>query len=53
LLPRAHQTSIDLGHFFDPPPTLAVLEREHGVHGPVEVVSEVGYLLVELGEGVA
>jgi hypothetical protein len=40
----------DLG---DPASPIGVLQREHGLQRPVEVVGDVGYLLVEAVEGVA
>src|SRR5215213_4025996 len=52
-LSRAAQAPVDLGDLFDPPAPVRVLHREHVLHGPVEVVGDVGYLLVEAVEGVA
>jgi len=45
--------TIHLDNLFHPAPPLGVFEREQLLVRPVEVISDVGYLLVNLGEGVA
>lgn len=44
---------MDCGDLLDPPPALGVLQREDFLAGPVEVVGDEGYLLVQRLEGVA
>ena len=46
-------TTEDSGDFLHPPLPLAVLEPQQLLVRPVEVVSDIGYLLVEPVEGVA
>src|SRR5919197_176477 len=50
---RTAQPPVDLGDLLDPPAPIRVLHREHVLPRPVEVVGDVGYLLVEAVEGVA
>jgi len=45
--------AIDLRNLFQPPPPLAVFERHQLFVRPVEVIGDVGYLLIQLREGVA
>jgi hypothetical protein len=44
---------VELPNFPDPTPPLGVLKRQQTLVRPVEVVGDVGYLLVKLFEGVA
>jgi len=44
---------VDARDLFDPPAPFGVLEAEHVVRRPVEVVRDEGYLLVQRLEGVA
>ncbi len=46
-------TADDPGDFLHPSPPLGVLEREQLLVRPVEMVGDIGYLLVEPVEGVA
>ena len=45
--------AIDPRNFLDPALPLAVLKVEHLVGRPVKVIGDVGYLLIDLIEGVA
>jgi hypothetical protein len=47
------QLSIDGTDVLDPPPPVGVLQLQDLAQGPVEVVGQEGYLLVEPVEGVA
>jgi len=44
---------VDAGDLLDPVAPVAVLHAQNLLHGPVEVIRDVGYLLLELLEGVA
>jgi hypothetical protein len=45
--------SIDLGDLFQPCPAFGVFHPDNLVIGPVEIIGNVGYLLIERLEGVA
>ena len=45
--------TVNLVEFLNPAAAFSVLERHELFVGPVEVIGEIGYLLVELSEGVA
>ena len=47
------ETSIDPGDLLGPAPAIGVLQGEDLVERPVQVIGDVGYLLVEPVEGVA
>jgi len=47
------QPSIDLGNLLDPTPAVAMLQIHDLVERPMEMVGNVGYLLVEALQGVA
>ena len=47
------RSPVDLGDFVDPAPSIGVFEREQVFGRPVKVISDIGYLLIELREGVA
>ena len=44
---------VDLVDLLDPTPPIGMLEAQHVLERPVEVVGDIGYLLMELNEGVA
>jgi hypothetical protein len=45
--------AVDLGDLLHPTLPFGVIESQHFVHGPMEMVGDVGYLLVQAVEGVA
>lgn|GEM_PF-3274604 len=47
------ESAVDRRHFLRPSPAIGVLQREDVVERPVQVVRDVGYLLVEPLKGVA
>src|SRR5687768_16717332 len=49
----AAESSVDLCYLVHPPAPVPVLQVQHVLQRPVEVVRQVGYLLVETVEGVA
>jgi hypothetical protein len=53
MLAPGAQLAVDLGYLLNPATAVAVLEGEDALHWPVEVVRDVGYLLVEPVQGVA
>ena len=53
LLTRLIDLRIDLGNLSHPDLSLLVLHAEHFIERPMEVVTDVGYLLVEPVQGVA
>ena len=50
---RLIKPAIDLRDLLDPALPFGMLKAEHLLRGPVEVVGDVGYLLVQMIEGVA
>ena len=50
---RFIEPAIDISNFFDPPLPFGVFEIENLSQGPVKVISDIGYLLVQAFEGVA
>jgi hypothetical protein len=44
---------IDAGNFLDPAAAVSVVQRQDAFSGPVEVVSDEGYLLIQQLKGVA
>jgi hypothetical protein len=44
---------VDAGNFLDPAPPVSVFQVEDGFSGPVEVVCDEGYLLIQQFKGVA
>lgn len=46
-------SAVDRRHFLRPSPTIGVLQREDVVERPMQVIRDVGYLLVEPLKGVA
>src|SRR5215467_9203350 len=44
---------VDPGDLLAPPGAVGVLQLQHAIHRPVEVIGDIGYLLVELVERVA
>jgi len=44
---------VDLGNLAHPSPSLPVLQIQNIQHGPVEMVRNIGYLLIDPFEGVA
>ncbi len=50
---RLVQAAIDGGYLFNPAAALLVLHIEYFIRGPVEMIREVGYLLINSVEGVA
>jgi hypothetical protein len=47
------QAAVDIADLLHPAPSVGVLELQDLAQGPMEVVSNEGYLLVELVKGVA
>ena len=52
-LARLVQPTIELGNLAHPLLTLPVLQVQNAVQRPVEVIGDIGYLLVQAVEGVA
>ena len=50
---RLIEPAIDLRDFLDPALPFGMLKAEHFLRGPVKVVGNVGYLLIQMIEGVA
>ncbi len=53
LLPRLIDLFIDFRDFFNPNLTLSVLHRQDVIDGPMEMIRDVRYLLVNAFQGVA
>jgi hypothetical protein len=47
------ETAVDAGNLLHPAPSLPVLEIQDVVQRPMKVIGDVGYLLVQVVEGVA
>jgi len=47
------QPGVDLGNLLDPAPAVAMLQIHDLVERPMEMIGDVGYLLVEAFQGVA
>jgi len=52
-LPASAQLPVDLGDLLHPAPAIGVFELQDDFQRPVEVIGDVGYLLVEPVQGVA
>ena len=50
---RLVKPAVDFGDFLHPALPFGVIESQHFVHGPMEVIGDVGYLLVQAVERVA